>query len=195
MNCSWIKITQNLQKGILVINQLDDTKFEQFLKRIVIKLRLQDTEIFTVDERKKLQVIFKIDEETLLIAIKTIIYLYKRLLKFIFMPVDLQKDLMHIGFNNEKTEFIVKMWSLEISPTLSELASKESNKCGESLNFSWKLNTELSSSLQKKCKIPKAYLLISNEKEENEMELTHSDLYAMFIQLESIQNDLDNLIL
>ncbi|XP_068622744.1 COMM domain-containing protein 10 [Battus philenor] len=196
MNCKWMKVTNVIQKGIQIINRLEDAKFEPFLKRIITKLRLQDVDIFTEEEKNKLLIIFKIDESALLIAIKTIIYLHKRLLKFIFMPVDLQSDLMEVGFNKEKAEYIVKIWSSEISNTLNELVSKSKDKHdGETQNFSWKLNAELSSDIQKKCKIPKVYLFISENNKGQDIELTHSDLYTMFIQLESVQNELDNLML
>ncbi|XP_013140372.1 PREDICTED: uncharacterized protein LOC106104783 [Papilio polytes] len=195
MNCKWLKVTQNVQKGIQILNSLEDSKFEPFLKRIGAKLRLQETDIFTEEEKKKLQVIFKVDEDTLMIAIKTLIYLHKRLLKFIFMPVDLHKDLINVGFKTEKADFIVKLWSSEISSTLNDLVCNSMDKVGDNQKFSWKLNTELSSDIQKKCKIPKAYLTISNEKTEQELELTHSELYSMFIQFEAIQNELDGSVL
>ncbi|XP_013171672.1 PREDICTED: uncharacterized protein LOC106120788 [Papilio xuthus] len=195
MNCKWLKVTQNVQKGIQILNSLEDSKFEPFLKRIGTKLRLQEIEIFTEEEKKKLQVIFKVDEDTLMIAIKTLIYLHKRLLKFIFMPVNLHKDLINIGFKTEKAKFIVKLWSSEVSSTLNDLVCNSMDKDGNKQTFSWKLNTELSSDIQKKCKIPKAYLSLSNDKTEQDMELTHSDLYTMFIQFEAIQNELDSSVL
>ncbi|CAH2049427.1 unnamed protein product, partial [Iphiclides podalirius] len=164
MNGKWLKVTQNVQKGIQIINQLEDIKFEPFLRRIATKLRLQESEVFTEGERNKLQVVFK-------------------------------KDLLDIGFKKEKAEFIVKVWSLEISSTLNDLVSKANDKCDNNQNFSWKLNTELSSDIHKRSKVPKAYLLISDNNLEQEMELTHSDLYTVFIQLESIQNELDNVVL
>ncbi|KPJ15774.1 COMM domain-containing protein 10 [Papilio machaon] len=195
MNCKWLKVTQNVQKGIQILNKLEDSKFEPFLKRIGTKLRLQEIEIFTEEEKKKLQVIFKVDEDTLMIAIKTLIYLHKRLLKFIFMPVNLHKDLINVGFETEKAEYIVKLWSSEVSSTLNDLVCNSLDKVGDNQTFSWKLNTELSSDIQKKSKIPKAYLSISNNKTEQDMELTHSDLYTMFIQFEAIQNELDSSVL
>ncbi|KPJ05306.1 COMM domain-containing protein 10 [Papilio xuthus] len=195
MNCKWLKVTQNVQKGIQILNSLEDSKFEPFLKRIGTKLRLQEIEIFTEEEKMKLQVIFKVDEDTLMIAIKTLIYLHKRLLKFIFMPVNLHKDLINIGFKTEKAEFIVKLWSSEVSSTLNDLVCNSMDKDGNKQTFSWKLNTELSSDIQKKCKIPKAYLSLSNDKTEQDMELSHSDLYTMFIQFEAIQNELDSSVL
>lgn len=184
----------SLQKGIQIINQLEDVKFEPFLKRITTKLRLQESEVFTEEEKNKLQAVFKIDEETLLIAIKTVIYVYKRLSKFLFMPNDLHNDLLDTGFNKEKAEHFVKVWSVDISSTLDDLVSSASNKYDSNPNFTWKLNTELSSDIQKKSNVPKAYLLISNNSNGQELELTHSDLYTMFIHLESIQNELDNVV-
>ncbi|XP_014357516.2 COMM domain-containing protein 10 [Papilio machaon] len=195
MNCKWLKVTQNVQKGIQILNKLEDSKFEPFLKRIGTKLKLQEIEIFTEEEKKKLQVIFKVDEDTLMIAIKTLIYLHKRLLKFIFMPVNLHKDLINVGFETEKAEYIVKLWSSEVSSTLNDLVCNSLDKVGDNQTFSWKLNTELSSDIQKKSKMPKAYLSISNDKTEQDMELTHSDLYTMFIQFEAIQNELDSSVL
>lgn len=157
-------------------------------------MKLQDTEIFTEDERQKLGKIFKIDEEILLLAIKTIVYLFKRLLKIIFMPIDLKNDLNKIGLNNEKADVIVKVWSTETRATLEDFGSEDINQNRETPNFSWKLNAELSSDLRKKCKIPKAYMSFPGQNDHTEIELTHPELYSMFLQFESIQNELDNII-
>lgn len=109
------------------------------------------------------------------------------------MPVNLKNDLKTIGLNNEKADSIVKVWSAETRATLEELGSTTDATNG-SLNFSWKLNAELSSDYRKKCKIPKAYLSLKRERNETEVELTHPELYSIFLQFESIQNELDNLI-
>lgn len=184
----------SLQKGIVIMNKLEDTKFEQLLRRIVGKMKLQDTEIFTQEERQKLEKIFKVDEDSLLLAIKTMLYLFKRMLKFIFMPVDLKNDLDKIGLVNDKAEVIVKVWSNETRETLEELGSDGIDKYGENLNFSWKLNAELSSDYRKKYKVPKVYLSLNGENRETEIEMTHPELYSVFLQLESVQNELDNIM-
>lgn len=184
----------SLQKGIVIVNKLEDTKFEQLLRRIVGKIKLQDTEIFTQEERQKLEKIFKVDEDSLLLAIKTVVYLFKRMLKFILMPVDLKNDLDKIGLGNDKAEVIVKVWSNETRETLEELGSDGIDKYGENLNFSWKLNAELSSDYRKKYKVPKVYLSVNGENRETEIEMTHPELYSVFLQLESIQNELDNIM-
>lgn len=183
----------SLSKGIGVINQLDESRFEQFLRRIVVKLKLTSTEIFTDDEKLKLEKIFGIEQENLILSIKTLQYLFKKMLKYIFMPVDLKNDLKTIGLSNEKADSMVKVWSAETRTTLNELSSITTDE-NNSLNFSWKLNAELSSDYRKKCKVPKAYLSLSREKNETEIELTHPELYSIFLQFESIQNELDNLI-
>ncbi|KAI5651605.1 hypothetical protein NE865_00849 [Phthorimaea operculella] len=194
MTLFWIKVSPSLKTGIVLLNQLEDAKFEQFLRRIVTKMKLQDTEIFTEDERKKLEMIFKVNEEQLLLAIKTVLYLFKRMLKFIFMPTDLKSDLDKIGLSNEKADFFVKVWSTETRSTLTEIGSESAIKDGDSFNFSWKLNAELSSEYRKKCKVPKAYVTISGKSEETEIEMTHPELYSVFLQFESIQNELDNIM-
>lgn len=184
----------SLEKGISIINKLEDTKCEQFLRRIVAKMKIQDTEIFTQVERQKLEKIFKVDEDNLLLAIKTVLYLFKRMLKFIFMPVDLKNDLDRIGLENDKAELIVKVWSNETKQTLEELGPDGLDKFGETLNFSWKLNAELSSDCRKKYKVPKVYFSVNGENCETEIEMTHPELYSVFLQLESIQNELDNIM-
>lgn len=183
----------SLSKGVSIINQLDDARFEQFLRRIVSKMKMQDNEIFSDDEKDKLLKIFQLDQESLLIAIKTIIFVFKRLLKYIFMPIDLKTDLKSIGLNNEKADIIVKIWSSEIRTTLNELGTETVDKYNKSLNFSWKVNAELSSDYCKKTKVAKAYLLLSTENDNTEIELSHSELYSMFLQFEAIQNEIDNL--
>lgn len=169
-------------------------RFEQFLRRIVSKLKVQNGEIFTSDEQQKLERIFNIDQEKLVLSIKTIKYLFKRLLKYIFMPIDLKNDLKLLGLNEEKSEFIVKIWSAETKATLHDLGSEITESSQESLSFSWKINAELSSECCKKSKVPKAYLTLFRKKDTTEMELIHPELYSLFLQFESIQNELDTII-
>lgn len=187
-------VCYSLMKGIDLINQLEETKFEQFLKRIVVKLKNQDTEIFTVEERRKLENIFKVNEEQLLLSIKTLIYVFKRMLKFIFMPANLKSDLLNIGFNEEKVNSFIKVWSYEIKVTLNDLASTSSNNYEDNPDLQWKLNTELSSDYHKKSKIPKAYISFLGKQRITEIEITHQELNSIFLQIESIQNELDNVM-
>ncbi|XP_039758509.1 COMM domain-containing protein 10-like [Pararge aegeria] len=193
MECTWLKTSPSLKKGIEVINQLDESRFEQFLRRIVVKLKLQDSDIFTEEERSKLEKIFQINEEQLLLAIKSILYLFKRLLKFIFMPINLKNDLLSIGFNNEKTSFLIKVWSTETSMVLNDMTSSSNEKYEDDPVLHWKLNAELSSEYQKKCKVPKAYISFLGKNDQTEIEVTHQDLNSMFLQIEAIQSELDNL--
>lgn len=186
-------VSSSLSRGLATINKLDETRFEQFLRRIVSKVKLQDAEIFTEEERLKLEKIFNVDQENLTLSIKTLQYIFKRILKYIFMPNDLKNDLKCIGLGNDKADSIVKVWSAETRTTLNEIGTI-ANDQSESLSFSWKLNAELSSDLRKKCKMPKAYLTVARDNGEAEMELTHPELYSIFLQFESIQNELDNLI-
>lgn len=191
MDCIWIKNSPSLAKGITAINLLDDSRFEQFLRRIISKMKLQDSEIFNEEEVEKLLKIFHVEKDDLVLSIKTLVYIFKRLLKFILMPINLKNDFQLLGLNNEKADIIVKLWSTETKTILDVLGSKE--KPNDSLDFTWRLNAELSSEYCKKSKVPKAYLSLSKEKKDTEIELTHSELYSMFLQFEAIQNELDNL--
>lgn len=183
----------SLKKGISAINLLDDSRFEQFLRRIISKIKLQNSDIFNEEEVDKLVTIFQVEKESLLLAIKTLVYFFKRLLKFILMPIHLKNDFQVMGLNNEKADLIVKLWASETKTTLDELGSDSIEKLNDSLDFTWCLNAELSSDYCKKTKVPKAYLSLSKERKNTEMELTHSKLYSMFLQFEAIQNELDNL--
>ena len=157
-------------------------------------MKQQDTEIFTEDEKSKLEKIFRINEEQLLFAIKTILYIYKRILKFIFMPVNLKNDLQNVGIEEEKVSCFIKVWSTETNFALNNLSSLTNEKYENNPNINWKLNTELSSEYHKKTKIPKAYITFSGKNDISEMELSHQELNSIFLQIESIQTELDNLL-
>lgn len=161
-----------------------------------MKLKNQEADnVFSEEEMKKLEIIFKVEADQLLLAIKTIIYIFKKKLKFIFMPHDLKNDLINIGLNAEKAELFVKIWAVETSTTLNELTGNRGDMYGDNPDISWKLNAELSSVNHKKCKVPKTYLKITGNKHVLEVELTHPELQSIFLQFESIQSELDNLIL
>lgn len=145
-------------------------------------------------EKRKLEKIFSINEEQLHFAIKTILYIYKRILKFIFMPVNLKNDLQNVGIEDEKVSCFIKVWSTETNATLHNLSSLTNEKYENNPNIHWKLNTELSSEYHKKTKIPKAYIAFCGKKSVSEMELSHQELHSIFLQIESIQSELDNLL-
>ncbi|VVC99613.1 unnamed protein product [Leptidea sinapis] len=195
MACHWIKVTPNLQIGISLINSLEDNKFEQFLKRIVIKFKHQETDyVFTEDEQNKLKKIFKVDQDQLILSVKTSTFIFKKIYKFVFMPADLKSDLINIGFNDQKADTFVKVWSEETNLFLNQL-SLNNAQYEENPNFCYKLSAEISSGYHKKSRIAKAYLKIKGEKNiVCETELTHGELHSIFLQFESIQNDLDNLL-
>lgn len=193
MSANWIRITPGLTKGIHLINLLELSRFEQFLNRILVKLKMNNNEVFSQEEQEKLTKLFKVDEESLVMSIKTLKYLLKKMLKFIFVPLTLRTDLKSLGLCDEKADVIVKVWSSETRPILDQFSKETSGMSQDDLNFTWKLNAELSSDYCKKTKIPKAYLSLTNHKGHTEIELTHSELYSMFINFEQIQNELDNL--
>ncbi|CAK1542095.1 unnamed protein product [Leptosia nina] len=194
MDYSWIKVSPSLSKGISIVNSLDEDKYEQYLSRIVTKLKNQESDhIFTEEEKKKLQKIFQVDADSLTLATKTTVYIFKKILKYIFMPINLKRDLLNIGLNGQKTDLFIKLWSTETSSTLGELTA-DKDYFEDNPNFSWKLNAEISSGYHKKCKVPKAYWTVSG-KRDLEVELTHAELQSIFLQIESIQHEFDNLIL
>ncbi|XP_041980915.1 COMM domain-containing protein 10 [Aricia agestis] len=193
MSLLWIKTSPSLVKGIKLNNSLDDAKYEHFLKRIVIKLKNKDLDIFTEEERRKLETIFKINDEELLLSIKTIVYIFKRIFKYIFLPIELKNDLSSLGFTEKKIEAILKLWSSEISSTLQNLTTSI-EKSNDEPSFLWKLNSELCSDYHKRSKVPKAYVSINNGSESTEIELSHTELHSIFLQLESVQNELDSLL-
>lgn len=113
--------------------------------------------------------------------------------KYVFKPTYLQNCLLSLGLSTDKTNVIVKVWSIETKVLFNEF-NLENISNHNNFNVSWKLNAELSSDYCKKIKMPKAYLSISNENNSQELELSHPELYSMFLQFEAIQNELDNLM-
>lgn len=184
-----------MKKGIEVINNLDGPKAEHFLKRIVTKVKTKNSEYFSENEKQKLENIFNLDESNLNLAIKTTIYLFKRMLKYVFKPAYLKSSLVSMGLNNEKTELFVKLWSHEMRIFCDQFSNDLTYNFGNELKVSWMLNAELSNEYQKKIKIPKAY--ISFETDNNchqDLELTHSELYSLYLQFEAIQTELDTIM-
>lgn len=182
-----------MSKGVELINPLDETKFEQLLKKISTKLKNSTSDIFTGDEKQKLGNIFKLEEGPLNLVLKTIIYLLRRMMKFVFKPMYLKNSLTSAGFNDEKANLFVKVWSADTKSMFDDLNIDDMN-VGTDLDICWQLNAELSSNYQKKVKVPKAYLSLSDENGSQDLELDHSELYSMYMQIENIQAEFDMMI-
>lgn len=181
----------SLQKGIELINNLDENKSEQFIKRIAIRIKTKDSEIFSEDEKQKLETIFNLDGNDLFIVIKSVVYLFKRMSKFVFKPLFLKSDLISIGLNPKKTELFMKFWSQETSNFFDQCGEDLASTSENDINISWGLNAELSNEILKNTKVPKAYLCISKQNINLDLELTHSELHTAYLQFEALQNELD----
>lgn len=118
-------------------------------------------------------------------------------------PTDLSRDLVDLGFSEEKADTFVRHWTTHsLKPILSRLDcgdEAESNDVdiNELTDLSWRLDVELVSSgvnrkLRKKAPIGTINLQINREST-TDLQLEHSGLSQLFNALEEIQLEMDSI--
>lgn len=162
----------------LISSNLTDDEFEVALKEFGSEY---DPSSWSQIERLSL-------EENVLIS-KTILYIAQRLKIFLLSPVKLHSDLSELGFSPEKAEIIVKSYSESNRKIMCNLSAGELENNAE---LAWEIKTTMMDETTPKCKKPAARITIKNNVQVITLEgLNHSDLSALFEDLEIIQKELD----
>lgn len=189
-----IYVSCRLQECIQKINELQDETFQQILTFVYDFKVIQSPEISVEEALQDLQASTGLEDNILLMAIKTLSHVFKRALKYIMKPTRCQADLTKVlGFEEKKAEAFIKHWIRVQKPILDNLET-ESGQTNELQDITWNLEVDLSSEAREKEKTPVGviqmktlagdFVVLKND---------HSQLSKFFEQLEEVTQELDNL--
>ncbi|GAB0097402.1 uncharacterized protein DMENIID0001_130390 [Sergentomyia squamirostris] len=191
---AWIRVSKPLQECILRINELEDEKFTQILAFVYEFKVVQGSPENVEEALQKLLELTNLDDELLLMTIKTLSHVFKRALKFIMKPTRLQADLNKVlGFEEKKAEAVIKYW-IQTQKTILDRLATDSGPTNELCDISWNLDVDLASEAKEKEKTPVGIIkLKTSDGDTITLEENHAQLSQFFDQLEEITQELDNL--
>ncbi|XP_022329094.1 COMM domain-containing protein 10-like [Crassostrea virginica] len=190
--------TSAIKRAVVLINELDTTKFPLLLTRILSKLHLKDERTFSEEEEEKLQSSLSLADSDLELVIHTLEFILHQAAYHTAKPGVLGQQLQQIELEEEKINVIVEAWKNTAADVVSKLRQRSINP-RRLEEIKWRLNLQMAQSNKSKMKLPNAMfeLQVNNEdsedKEKVRFEMTHEELYSFYNQLETIQKQLDNL--
>ncbi|KAG1676502.1 COMM domain-containing protein 10 [Nymphon striatum] len=192
-----------IQKGVLLINKVDSTKYPLLLSRIAQRLDVEGSDFFSVEEKGKLMSSLSLSEDELELLLDTSIFILQQAAHHICKPTVLQKELLKLEVDEDKCETMVQVWNKFAREIVEKLKRKTLHK-EELISIKWQLNLNMGDSSQMKLKDPSAILEFGlksdaspNSDESTKrvnVEFGHESLYSFYNQLEVIQAHLDSLL-
>lgn len=187
----------NLQRAVLLINQLDDSKFSALLARILQKLHLKNERCFTEEEELKLQRTFSLNSNELVLVLDTLSFILEQAAFHTAKPSVLRAQLKDLEFSEAKVNSIVQAWTSNARQVTERL--KQHTIAEHQLSD---VNVELrvrgSQRTASHTKSPKALmdLVISSGAAHDHLllQFSHQQLYNLYTKLEQIQAHLDTLM-
>lgn len=189
-------LTQYLKKSISLINEMDSVKFSPFLLRIV-QINLKDETSFTAVELEKLHKTLNMSATEVDDVIGSCEFIYQQVAYHAAKPAVLEEQLRRIGLNDDKVVIMVDTWKNCASEVISGLR-QHTLPPAQLSSVNWRLCLTMSQKHASTMKVPTATLQLNVRQQtaENErivMELSRSELYKLYNQLELIQTQLDGL--
>ncbi|XP_059159992.1 COMM domain-containing protein 10-like [Physella acuta] len=195
---SMFTASTSIKKAVLLINDLDVTRFPLLLSRIIQKLHLKEERTFSDEEEEKLQGAFGISSKDLDLVLQTLEFILQQAAYHTAKPASLSEQLTQLQLHDDKVGIIVDAWTNGARDLVQKLRERSVHPC-QLDTVDWRLNLQLAQASQSKMKLPNALFQLGI-KDENKgvnenilLEFTHQELYEFYNQLETIQNQLDSL--
>jgi hypothetical protein len=188
--------TASVKKAIIIINDLDSSKYSRILTRVLQRIHLKEERIFSEEEEGKLQSVFGLDIKDVQLLIEVTTFILEQAAYHLAKPDTLSKQLQSLGLEEDKCSLFSQAWTSQSKSVIERLRNRTFYpKQLESVN--WRLNLSMAQSSQSKLKQPNAQFELGVRDgeitEKVRMEFTHEELYQFFTQLESVQEQLDSL--
>ncbi|KAL5005499.1 hypothetical protein ScPMuIL_018955 [Solemya velum] len=195
---SLFQATQSIKNAVVLINELDSSKFPLLLSRIIQKLHLKDERTFSEEEEEKLQTAFNLSAGDLELVVQTLEFFLQQAAYHLAKPAVFAEQLKQVGVAEEKVSTVVETWQGSARDTIQRL--KHRTLAPKQLtDVNWRLNLQMAQASATKQKIPNAMFELgvtdedNSEKEKIRLEFTHDELYQFYNQLETVQKQLDGL--
>lgn len=195
------KIASRFREAALVINTLPVDKFPHLLTRILGKLHLRNSRLFTEEEEEKMKTLFALSVENLRLVLDCCCYIFEQAAFAATGPEPLYDILLSAGFDEPHGKIIGRMWASEAAEFIGKLKERTLGS-NTLLETSYHFNLIMSESQLTKQHEPTAIFEFNLSQaaggkegvgEKQAVEFTHKELYSFFEDLERIQHQLDAL--
>lgn len=190
MSEMWYEKRKKFLEGIKIIStKMSNDKFSETLKIFQDQLKKHVADSVNILDHVENDYGFDATPEQNILISKTLLYIIQRLNTFLLSPVKLQSDLAGLGFDEEKSDIIVQLYS-ESNRGIIKGNLEESD---ESI-IDWIVKTTIYNETSIKGKTPIARLSFRADGREVIVGDHNSEaLTALFENFESIQKELDAL--
>lgn len=175
--------TTAIKKAVVLINELDTSKFPLLLTRILSKLHLKDERTFSEEEEEKLQSSLSLTDGDLELVIHTLEFILHQAAYHTAKPGLLGQQLQQIELEEEKVKVIVDAWKNAAADVVTKLRQRTiTPKRLDEIN--WRLNLQMAQSNKSKMKLPNAMFELKINDEDSEVESTVKSVYILTFHIE-----------
>lgn len=199
MNSDFVVETEQIKKAIGIINTIEVEKFPLLLQRIALKIHSTIEASFKPDEIEKLEKSLELSNESVLLIIDILEFIYLQAAYELIKAGNLQIQLVKIKLNEDKANAIAEIWKENGKDIIEKIRQSTSIFSIRLKNIKWRLNLQLASDLKTKQKSPNALFEFNlgdstGAKEQSvQIEFSKDQLYDFFTKLETIQKQIDAL--
>jgi len=199
-----IAITSRLKEAAELVNRVNTQKFPFMLSRILGKLHLRNKHIFNEAERDQLRSLFALSDRDLETVLQACAYIYQQAAYHTIHPRALASTLTDAGMDEDHAKAMSQVWAEGATDFVNELKKHTMSGPSQLTGSQYRLHLMLGETELTRIQDPTALFEFSlgnpdasNEEDRKDesviVEFSHSELYALFQKLESVQGQLDRL--
>ena len=199
MSNEFIVETVQIKKAIELINNLSTEIFPSLLQRVSLKIHSNADSSFKPEEVEKLEKTLSLSNESTLLVIDIIEFILLQAAYELIKPLKLKSELSKINVNEEKTTVICELWNQNGKEIMDKIRKSKTISSKRLKSIKWRLNLQLATDVKTKQKAPNAIFefnineTTSNKDQSVQVEFSKEKLYDFFVDLETIQKQIDSL--
>eukprot|EP00123_Amoebidium_parasiticum_P020225 comp4551_c0_seq1/m.770 comp4551_c0_seq1/g.770 ORF comp4551_c0_seq1/g.770 comp4551_c0_seq1/m.770 type:complete len:209 (-) comp4551_c0_seq1:341-967(-) len=203
-----LKATPSVTDAVHSFNTLDPSKLHLFLARIIQRLHLRDTPAFTSEEREKLSTSLCVPVHSTPNLVETCEYIFQEAAYKDATAKELADALTSISLATERTEVFCSVWE-SLREDLRQRLEQHSFHPRQLESVNWELRLQMATESRAQLNTPTGLLRFSCLDRGKELkgssgsvdrpvsgltiEVNQAQLFELFLSLEAIQQQLDEL--
>jgi len=198
MSQSLFNLTTRFKNAISEINEIDKSRFPLLLTRVAKKTGIKMEKIFSQQEEAQLQEVLKLSSADLSVVLEACTFIFEQAAYYNISGNTLGSQLGKTGLDQAKIEIFQRIWQEEAEGLVARLKTKTVSPLVLD-EIGWRLHLHLSQSNLSKIKVPSAIFELSLKSPEGQkessvlLEFNKDELQQFYFQLETMQDQLDNL--
>jgi COMM domain containing 10 len=199
MSNEFIIETAQIKTAIELINNVPNEIFPSLLQRVSLKIHSNVDSSFKAEEIEKLEKTLNLSNESTMLVIDILEFILLQAAYELVKPLKLKVELSKINLSEEKTSVICELWNENGKEILEKIRKSKTISAKRLQNIKWRLNLQLATDLKTKQRAPNAIFEFNvnesatNSQKSFQVEFSKEQLYDFFLNLETIQKQIDSL--